>query len=58
MARTRGKALAQKRKDFWILIFSGQGLSYTELRHMDADAYYEAVEAFSLFHGDWKKGGG
>lgn len=36
------------------MIFSGPGLSYTELKEMDLAEYREAVAAFILWHEEWK----
>lgn len=40
---------AKKNENFWILVFSGQGLSYSELKQMDFADYAEAVEAKKIY---------
>ena len=46
----RDSAEAQKRavrnKEFWSLVFSGGGISYTEWKAMDQSEYTEAREAY------------
>lgn len=52
-ARENDKAAAyrkaKKNENFWILVFSGQGLSYSELKQMDLADYAEAVEAKRIY---------
>lgn len=38
-------ARARKRIGFWEMVYSGQGISYTELKGMDLAEFYEAREA-------------
>lgn len=42
------------------MVFTGPGLSYSDLRGMDLGEFREAVEAKILFNTEWKpaKGGG
>ncbi len=40
---------AERNKDFWSLLYSGAGLSYADLCHMDLAEYAEAVEARVLY---------
>jgi len=41
----------------WILIYSGQGLSYSDFKGMDLAEYKEAVEARILYNEEWRKTG-
>lgn len=41
----RAAARARKRIGFWEMVYSGQGISYTELKGMDLAEFYEAREA-------------
>ena len=51
---------AKRNKEFWLMVFTGPGLSYSDLRGMDLGEFREAVEAKILFNTEWKpaKGGG
>ena len=44
----------------WVLVYSGQGLSYRDFKEMDLAEYKEAVEARILYGTEWKpkKGSG
>ncbi len=35
---------------FWEMVYSGQGISYTELKGMDLAEFYEAREAMTQFN--------
>lgn len=41
----------------WILVYSGQGLSYADFKSMDLAEYKEAVEARILYNEEWSKRG-
>lgn len=41
----RAAARARMRMGFWEMVYSGQGVSYTELKGMDLAEFYEAREA-------------
>lgn len=47
---------ARKHKEFWTMVYTGQGISYTELKTMIIEEYTEAVEAKVLFNNDWRRG--
>lgn len=40
---------AQQNKQFWFLLFDGDGLTYEALSTMDLAEYYECVAAKELF---------
>ena len=56
LARNRAK----RNKEFWLMVYTGQGLSYADLRGMDLGEFREAVGAKILFNTEWKpaKAGG
>lgn len=37
------------------MVFSGQGLSYSDMKGMDLAEYQEAVQARILYNEDWSK---
>ena len=37
------------------MVYTGQGISYTELKTMTIEEYTEAVEAKVLFNNDWRR---
>ena len=49
----RAKKAAQGRKAFWMLVYSGQGLSYSDIKGMDLAEYQEAIEARILYNEEW-----
>ena len=49
-ARRRAKA----KKEFWCMVWSGNGLTYTEMMQMDLAEYREAVEAKILYIEVWR----
>ena len=38
------------------MVYTGQVISYTELKTMIIEEYTEAVEAKVLFNNDWRRG--
>lgn len=40
---------ARRNEVFWSMVFTGNGISYTELKKMDLAEFAEAVEARLLF---------
>jgi hypothetical protein len=54
-AQTAAQERASSNKAFWYLIFDGGGLSYSELRDMDAATFYECLAAKSLYVAELKK---
>jgi hypothetical protein len=39
-----------------MLVYSGQGLSYSDIKGMDLAEYQEAIEARILYNEEWSKG--
>lgn len=48
---------ARRNKTFWLMVFSGQGLSYSDMKGMDLAEYQEAVTARILYNETWSKEG-
>lgn len=48
---------ARRNKTFWCMVFTGQGLSYSDLKGMDLAEYQEAVTARILYNETWSKEG-
>lgn len=46
---------ASRNKEFWSLVFSGTGISYTEWKAMDLAEYSEAREAYLNYIEDVKE---
>lgn len=51
----RAQRNARRNEMFWSMVFTGNGISYTELREMDLAEFAEAVEARLLFQEKMKK---
>ncbi len=49
-ARRRARA----KKEFWCMVWSGNGVTYTEMMRMDLAEYREAVEAKVLYIDVWR----
>lgn len=50
------KRAAKSRRAIWMLVYSGQGLSYSDIKGMDLAEYQEAIEARILYNEEWSKG--
>ena len=51
---------ARRNKQFWFLVFDGNGLGYQDIKVMDMAEYYECIaakEIFVAFLKDQQKGG-
>ena len=46
---------ARRNRNFWMLVFTGSGLTYTDIKGMDLGEYTEAIEARILFNTEWSK---
>lgn len=46
--------MARAKRNIWVLVYTGQGLSYSDFKAMDLAEYKEAVEARILFNTEWK----
>ena len=42
------------KKGFWCMVWSGNGVTYTELMQMDLAEYSECCEAKRLWFSEWK----
>ena len=57
MNSTEADRRARRNKTFWLMVFSGQGLSYSDMKGMDLAEYQEAVTARILYNETWSKEG-
>ena len=46
---------AVAKKGFWVMVWSGNGVTYTELMQMDLAEYSECCEAKRLWLTEWKQ---
>ena len=44
---------ARRHREFWCMVFAGNGLTYAELKNMDFAEYREAVEARLMWQDEW-----
>lgn len=58
----RSKAAAYRRaranRDFWCMVWSGNGVTYTELQQMDLAKFAECIAAKDLWINEWSKKSG